>query len=655
MQAEANQSPHKEWIRKVVQGEALSQPPEISDEVRRSWARCLEEYRLDPDGKRKTEALTRRELEDRRERMGALLEISKVEMNNLYQQVAATGYSIVLGDPEGVVLHQVGGPEITRTISEFGLSPGTVWAEHFEGTNGIGTCLAEGKSVIIHRAEHFFSCNTPLTCSGAPIFDPQGELTAVLDITGCSRLAQQHSQVLVQMASQMIENRGFLNAFRNQFMIRFHSRAEFVSTPGEGVVVFDEAGHCLAANRNGLFQLGYDSRERVVGRPIQEIFNVTIEELMDWAGKAFLQTRPLHEAVHNRRFFAVLQPPEGFLQGAGRNQTGCRHENARSAPQPDGEGNSALEFGDPQMARNIGLLRKVADRRIPILLLGETGTGKGVLAETFHRFSRRASKPFVPVCCAAIPETLIESELFGYRAGAFTGASREGRLGKVRQADGGTLFLDEIGDMPLSLQARLLRLLEEKEVVPLGSEDPVRVDVQVVSATNQDLREQVAQGRFREDLYYRLQGLEIQLPPFRERRDKEWLIRRLVEEENPDAEAVEPDPDLLAFFKHQAWPGNIRQLRNVLRSMLALRDSNRLTLADLPPGYRGQAGGGFADDAEESAPEGRGVLEQAEGEALYQVLEENHWNITATAQDLGCSRNTLYRKMNKLDIHRPHR
>jgi len=655
MRAETSHSPHKEWIQQVVRGEEGTEPAEISGEVRRSWARCLEEYRLDPDGKQNSEALTEKELQERRERMGALLEIGKVEMNNLYQQVASTGYSIVLGDPEGVVLHQVGGPEVTQSISEFGLSPGTIWAESFEGTNGIGTCLAEGKSVIIHRAEHFFSGNTGLTCAGAPIFDPQGELAAVLDISGCSRLAQQHSQVLVQMASQMIENRGFLNAFRNQFMIRFHSRAEFVSTPGEGVLVFDDAGRCLAANRNGLFQLGFGSRERVVGRPIQEIFQATIDDLMDWAGKAFLQTRPLHEAVHNRRFFAVLQPPEGFLQGKGQGMAGRRVENVGVAPSVEEGPGDALEFGDPRMARNVRFLRKAADRRIPILLLGETGTGKGVLAETFHRFSRRASKPFVPVCCAAIPETLIESELFGYRAGAFTGASREGRQGKVRQAHGGTLFLDEIGDMPLSLQARLLRLLEEREVVPLGSEEPVSVDVQVVSATNQDLRELVAQGQFREDLFYRLQGLELQLPPFRERQDKDWLIRRLVEEENPDAEAVEPDPDLLAFFKNQPWPGNIRQLRNVLRSMLALRDSNRLTLADLPPGYQEEAQGARDGGGGPGAKKGRGALEQAEGDALFRILEENHWNITATAQHLGCSRNTLYRKMSRLEIRRPHR
>ncbi|HKJ88434.1 MAG TPA: sigma 54-interacting transcriptional regulator, partial [Gammaproteobacteria bacterium] len=324
-------------------------------------------------------------------------------------------------------------------------------------------------------------------------------------------------------------------------------------------------------------------------------------------------------------------------------------------PEEIGEGTeiAAPELGDPQMVRNISLLRKVADRDIPILLEGETGTGKGVLAHCFHQFSKRADQPFVAVSCAAIPETLIESELFGYRPGAFTGASKEGRQGKVAQANGGTLFLDEIGDMPLNLQARLLRVLEEREVVPLGGEVPVTVDIQVVSATHRNLEDLVDRGQFREDLFYRLKGIKIRLPALRERCDKRRLIRRLVAKENPDGDTVEVDEEVLEVLKSHQWPGNIRQLRNVLRSMLALREAARLTMADLPPGVLEEAGSTAGEPAAATEEDHRSVLKRAEGEALFQILEENQWNISTTAQKLGCSRNTLYRKMRQLGLRRP--
>ncbi|MFA9461083.1 sigma-54-dependent Fis family transcriptional regulator [Thiohalorhabdus sp. Cl-TMA] len=620
----------------------------------RSWARCLDDYGLDPANQRGVDTITPAELEERQSRLGDLLEISKVEMNNLYQQVASTGYAILLTDPEGVILHQVSDPNLTQEVKERGLRPGAIWTESAEGTNGIGTCLVEKKPVVIHRDEHFFARNSELTCSAAPIFNPQGELWAVLDISGCSKLAQQHSRVLVHMGAQMIENRAFLTSFPNHFLVRFHSRPEFVSTLGEGVLAFDEQGLCVAANPSGTFQLGYESSNDLVGKKVGEIFNTSLEDLVDRASRSFFQVLPLHEPLHNRRFFAVVQAPEGFLksQSAARPKSTSGKAVAPDPVEEDGD-LAAPEFGDPQMVRNLALLRKVADRGIPILLGGETGTGKGVLAEYFHQFGKRSDQPFVTVCCAAIPETLIESELFGYKPGAFTGASKEGRQGKVAQANGGTLFLDEIGDMPLNLQVRLLRVLEEREVVPLGSERPITVDIQVVSATHQNLEELVAQGQFREDLYYRLKGLEIRLPSLRERCDKRRLIQRLVAKENPDGDPVEIDEEVMEVLKNHRWPGNIRQLRNVLRSMLALRESSRLTIDELPPGFLEESPAPSGDVEYTNEDDHCGVLKRAEGEALFQILEENQWNISVTAQKLGCSRNTLYRKMRRLDIRRP--
>ena len=283
------------------------------------------------------------------------------------------------------------------------------------------------------------------------------------------------------------------------------------------------------------------------------------------------------------------------------------------------------------------------NKRVNILLTGETGTGKEVFTKAVHDASARAGKPFVAVNCAAIPENLIESELFGYKYGAFTGARHEGRRGKILQANGGTLFLDEIGDMPLPLQTRLLRVLEDKEVTPLGGDTPVPVELYLISATHRNLRERVESGAFREDLYYRLNGLELKLPALRERDDRSLLICDLLAEESEGA-SVSITEEAFEALDGYAWPGNIRQLRNVLRAAVALCEDHVVRIEDLPAEIAGpMMPSGAVRDAV-------GGFVQAEREALLGELDRQSWNITNTAARLGVSRNTLYRKMRKHGI-----
>jgi transcriptional regulator of acetoin/glycerol metabolism len=272
----------------------------------------------------------------------------------------------------------------------------------------------------------------------------------------------------------------------------------------------------------------------------------------------------------------------------------------------------------------------------------------------------------VAVNCASLPESLIESELFGYKSGAFTGASREGRRGKILQANGGTLFLDEIGDMPLPLQARLLRVLEEREVSPLGSEVSVKVDFRLISATHQGLEELIDKGQFRHDLYYRLQGISISLPALRERTDKRNLIRQILASESVEGKATEIDEGALQLMEHYHWPGNIRQLRNALRTALALREGPSITVMELPEEITRASNyaGNYASNydglllREERKP-GNGAalnsLESAEKNALLVGLEKHRWKITNLAKELNVSRNTLYRKMKRLDIKDPNK
>jgi transcriptional regulator of acetoin/glycerol metabolism len=310
---------------------------------------------------------------------------------------------------------------------------------------------------------------------------------------------------------------------------------------------------------------------------------------------------------------------------------------------------------DQQMLRNVRSAYRIADSGVSVLIQGPTGSGKEAFAHAMHLVSRRADRPFVAVNCAAIPETLIESELFGYKPGAFTGARKEGMRGKILQSAGGTLFLDEIGDMPLSIQARLLRLLEEKEVVPLGSVTSVPVDIRVISATHEDLEALVARGEFRMDLFYRLNGVSLTLPALRFRADRAALIERVAQEENGGA-PITIAPEARAIFSGYAWPGNIRELRNALRTAIAFAEGGTLEVSHLPGAL---ARGSWAAPGRGREPAGRSAEDLAEPAnptehaLILSELERQHWRITSTANALGMSRNTLYRKLRRYGLLPP--
>lgn len=655
---------HANYINSVLKTDALGGTPKINQRVTQSWIRCTREYALDPADEPTVILIDRAELLERQERMPGLLSIAKLEMANLHQQLAGSGFAVLLTDSIGVVVEYVGDPAFSKAAAHAGMCAGAVWSEENQGTNGMGTCLIEKNPLVIHHNEHFLARNTVLTCSAAPIFDHQGTLLAVLDASSHSRQAQQHTLVLVNMSAQTIENRFFLCQFKNEFVLRFHSRPEFVGTLGEGEIAFSGDGKVLAANRSALFQLGYRDAREIVGKEMGEVFNITLDCLCERSARNWVTPLPIYEAKHGNRFFAITQPPETFVMpgtgdksisfGAAVPTFRGKGKIAPSSKDPDWAPKlDELEFGDPKMAFNVHCVKRVVNRDIPILICGETGTGKELFAKAIHYAAGRPGRPFVAVNCAAIPESLIESELFGYRAGAFTGASRDGRRGKVLQANGGTLFLDEIGDMPLPVQARLLRVLEEREVLPLGSETPVRVEIKVISATHRNLLDAVGRGEFREDLYYRLQGLTLVLPPLRERLDQRSLIRHILETENEGQDPVEIEDDAMKALEQYLWPGNIRQLRNVLRTILALREGSSITRKDLPVEIVGKEVLRDEPIREETAPTAQDAsnpLEAAERNALIQALEQHRWNVTNLAKQLNVSRNTLYRKMKRHGI-----
>ncbi len=613
--------------------------------VVRSWLRCLNEYGLDPGRAPDSRNVDAGELRERNDRCADLVACAKLEMSNLYQQLADTQTAVVLTDADSVVLSVVGDPGFTKDAARQGLREGASWGEQAQGTNGMGTCLIERSPVVIHRDQHFLASNINLSCTAAPIFDSQGDLAAVLDVSSRSSLMQQHSMVLVGMAAQMIENRALLARHRNDYIIRFHSRPEFVYTLHEGELALAADGKVIAANRSALFQLGLQRFTDVCGCDISRIFDTGLPDLVARSGVSSYHAVAVHGARRGNRYFAVAQQPERLVKNFRvvlERQASGKTDAAPSNPLAD------LEFGDPAMAHSVRCAVKVLNRNIPMLLCGETGTGKDILARAIHAASDRRGGPFIAVNCASLPDSLIESELFGYKAGAFTGANREGRRGKILQANGGTLFLDEIGDMPLALQARLLRVLEDREVVPLGGETATQVDIQLISATHCNLPEMVKGGTFREDLYFRLQGIMLMLPPLRSRADKSQLIHHTLAEECGTGRRLGIDARAMAVLEGYRWPGNLRQLRYVLRTAIALCEGSEIAVKDLPAEIRVDSQG---SPAEPAAPQARlNSLESAEREALLLELERHRWNISSLAQELQTSRNTIYRKMKRLNI-----
>ena len=621
---------------------------QVAAHVAKSWDRCLNRYSMEPDAERNTIVLDADSVRARQQTFGELLGVARAEMENLYEQIAGSGYAVILSDADAVVLSAITDPGLKREFRSAGLWIGAVWSEQNEGTNGLGTAIAERAPVTVHCGEHFRRYNAGLSCCGAPILDVDGNVLAVLDASAASsadtRLVQSHTMALVSMSANLIARCHFLSRFKNAWVLRFHSRAEFVGLLHEALMAIDGNGRIVAVNESAVVQLGMSTRAQLVGRRLDDILPFDFATLEQRASSEPASLWPMRDIAYGRRFFANARAPLGHQ----------RVLPAPAAPAVAAEMPARQHVGsDPRMQHNLNCGRQLFGRRVPILLQGATGTGKEVFAKALHRASSWAERAFVAVNCAAIPEALIESELFGYTRGAFTDAAREGHVGKIRQSSGGTLFLDEIGDMPLALQTRLLRVLEEHEIVPLGGDSAIPVDLHVISATHHDLLQMVQQGTFREDLYYRLNGITLDLPSLRERTDKRELIQTLLAEEAAQGRLPRIEDAALERLLDYPWPGNIRQLRNVLRTAAALAgDRGCIGLAHLPREITGEH-----RHAPATAPvlggDDPGPLRTAERDALRRELERMHWNISRTAELLGVSRNTLYRKIRKHEIVLP--
>jgi len=610
----ANSRAHVDCVSRVLKNaDRLPQAP-VPALILDSWRRSMELYRLDPGSQQGPRILSQSLLNECRERAELFLRIASDAVARLHERVRGADYCVLLTDAQGRTIDYRVESAIRNDCRKAGLYLGTCWSEGEEGTCGVAAVLTSKAPVTVHKRDHFRAAFIGLTCTAAPVFDPQGELLGVVDVSALQspddRRSQHLIRQLVEQTAREIENAFFMHSAQGHWVMRAHGTPGYVESQPDYLLAWDADGRLQAINSL--------ARQRLVqhlGRLPEHI-----GELFDMG-----QLRRVNTSSAQRL------PGLGGLYGR------------VSAPQQRQRAQPLQQAQDTRIEQHLRLATRVKDCNLAVLVQGETGSGKEVFARQLHQQSQRRDGPFVTLNCAAIPENLIESELFGYVAGAFTGASSKGMQGLLQQADGGTLFLDEIGDMPLNLQTRLLRVLAEGEVAPLGAARRERVDIQVICATHRDLAKMVAEGRFREDLYFRLANARFELPPLREREDRLGLIHQLLAEEAQacSVEVVLADAALQSLLLYR-WPGNLRQLRQVLRYACAVSEGGQVQLQDLPQEVRG--------DAVVSAESGVSCPAR---QLLLDALIRHRWKPADAARALGISRATLYRRVHEHRIEMP--
>ncbi len=569
-----------------------------------SWLRSEQaglKQRRRPEDIRVTSAT----LTDRRHQLNFLLEAVRQLALPLFNQLFAhTNISLILTDADGVIIGSWGKPRFREKLTEIALSSGAVWQEKLKGTNAIGTALVEAKPISVIGEQHFIQHHRFISCSANPIVDHLSKLLGVLDITSEQERHDLSTQAIVQNMVRLVQNQMLNQVPRGHTRVDLACDHTLLNSGWQGIIIANEEGQILAHNQVASKLLKCDN---VIGLPLEEIISQHKS-----SQPLVFKTAPLTKRKIQSRSVST---------------------------------SNNLHYGDPAVERCWQQAKCVINKDISLLILGETGVGKNEFVKELHKNSQRSNAPLVAVNCGALAKELIESELFGYVAGAFTGASNKGYQGKIRQADKGTLFLDEIADLPLSAQSRLLHVLQDKTVIPIGSNKSVQVDTQIIAATHKDLEALVEQGEFRQDLYYRLNGLIIELPRLEERDDKEKLIEHLHQQHaGPNQRLC---PHLLSLLLAYSWPGNLRELDSLIKvSALLAQDEPVLELTHVPSHLAQKLSQTTFKETSESATDMRATVE----DKLVKTYQATQGNISKTSRLLGVSRNTIYRKLKSIGV-----
>jgi len=535
----------------------------------------------------------------------------------------------------GVILQTVGDSSFLQEVSKVYVHPGAYWSEEIHGTNTVGTIPEEKRPLAVLGTDHYLTTNQLYSCVGSPIFSPTGELKGVLNITGHS--SNKHIPKMlnfVDIIARKIENNILMEHSKKQIVISLsnHKVSQF-----EALIAIDEEGLITGMNRSAREILLLDQLQShsihlsdLIPDGYQLINNLTV------ANSLYNIITIKKQDFEDRFVVSVLTnsyPKKTFVN----EKESLQNNSAKTNKKLSGHF-SRLIGTDPDFIQALKNAESVAPTNYSISITGESGTGKDLLSYSIHQASKRKDKPFVALNCGGITKSLAESELFGYEAGAFTGAKHSGHAGVFERANGGTLFLDEIAELPLDIQASLLRVLQDFKVTRIGGVKATQLDLRLITATHTDLWKKVQEGTFREDLFYRLQGVQITIPPLRNRIDRldyaNYFLKEIEKELHVDSlQFSQCAEELILSYR---WPGNVRQLKSALRESSFLARSGIIEASHFPT---------YITNSIDQNISTNSLLQDVENRTITQTLKRTNGNISETARILGISRNTLYRKL----------
>jgi transcriptional regulator of acetoin/glycerol metabolism len=590
------------------------------------------EYQVDHTLISNQDILSTPRLRERRDAQDFLIRAGETVLPYIFSLLGSTNYTVLLGDNDGYIIEAIGDAPFMSKAQKVNLSPGASWREEVRGTNAIGTALRDNAPISVFGWEHFIHDNHFLACWAAPIQNSLGAPLGVLDISGEVSPDRQKILTIAMMGASMIEKN--LRLFELENQLKFYQEGAKLASSllHQGFLAIDHNGIITNINTLGAALLGR-RQEDVIGQLAVDIFSSP----KGW----MLSGHSLDLHIKDRAGKEISSHLKRVVNEAGQSLGAVGTlQITKDTPAMS----QTLWIGhSPPTQRTLARASKVAATHSSVLIHGESGTGKEIIARTIHQLSPRREGPFVALNCASLPASLIESELFGYVEGAFTGARRGGKPGKFELANNGTIFLDEIGDMPLNVQVALLRVLQEEEVSRIGDTKALKIDVRVLAATHKDLSVLVSSELFRLDLYYRLKVVTMELPTLRERPEDipdlvPYFIRKACESFGSPILGIQEE--VYAHLLTHLWPGNVRELENCIESMVALAEGPILTVADLPDE--------FQKSVLKTEPEP--LLEQQTKHAILYALTQTRGKIAPAAKLLGIGRNTLYRKIKELDI-----
>ena len=608
-----------------------------------SWNRCKQRGLSSSFQNYQPETLSREHLAKLQKQHAYLLDVAVPIIRDLHKLVYGSGFLTLLTTDDGVVLEVLQDPSTSLFTSEVQLVPGAIWREELIGTSAIGLAIHEEKPYQVVGEEHYWSKLHEMTCSAAPIFDPQEHMIGVVNVSGPVQSVHTHTLGMVVASVRAIERQLELRQITQQLKQANEALNVLLDVVDNGVILVDDTLTIRQVNSIACSILKTD-KDTLLQQNISQYFpDLRLHEsvrsytpLQDELTQVssvgitcLLQVTPVVTSEGRVAAVVTFREVQKIRRQARKingNQAYITLEELRGSSQP--------------MKHLKEQIQLVAESDATVLLQGETGSGKEMVAHSIHNVSERREGPFIVVNCAAIPRTLLESELFGYEAGTFTGGLRQGRPGKFELANEGTIFLDEIGEMPLDMQILLLRVLQERRVTRLGGHKPLPIDVRIIAATNQNLPTAIQEGKFRTDLYYRLNILNIEIPPLRSRKeDIPQLVKWFTAKHTAANHQVKRfNREALSVMQHYHWPGNVRELENVVQRCLIMTKNDVITPEDLPRGIHRSAHTHPVNT--ETSPL---HLPHVQRKNFLKALDTTGGNIPEVAKLLGISRATAYR------------